>query len=103
MHLSGSQPADHASVVIATNNPAKLAEFRELLSQASLRVAGLNAENPLLTIEESGDSYEVNARIKAVTVAKHVRGWALGDDTGLEVAALGGVPGIRTSRFAGEN
>jgi len=103
MELHCADSPKQAALVIATSNAGKRAEFRDLLSHVPLEVIGFNAEGASVVIEESGSSYEENATIKATTVAKHIQRWALGDDTGLEVDALGGLPGIRTNRFAGEN
>jgi len=54
-------------------------------------------------VEENAPTLEGNAIIKAVEVANAAEEWAIADDTGLEVTALGGVPGVRSARFAGEN
>jgi XTP/dITP diphosphohydrolase len=86
---------------IATRNTGKLAEFRQLLGELPFHVVGLENRPGAIEIEETGDSYEENASIKAASVARQYRVWALGDDTGLEVDALGGRPGILTARFAG--
>lgn len=53
-------------------------------------------------VEETAPTLQGNAIIKAVEVANHVEGWAIADDTGLEVNALGGEPGVRSARYAGE-
>jgi XTP/dITP diphosphohydrolase len=96
----GSQ---YPRLVIATGNSGKLAEFRRLLERFPLNFVGIHNGPVTTEIEESGASYEENAGIKAVAAAKHFKDWALGDDTGLEVDALKGAPGLLTARFAGLN
>jgi XTP/dITP diphosphohydrolase len=102
MTIAGRIPSTK-TLVIATGNAGKLAEFRGLLGELPLQIAGFGGESGSIQIEESGASYEENASIKAIAVAKHSGAWALGDDTGLELDALGGSPGLLTARFAGPN
>ncbi|MFM9090065.1 MAG: non-canonical purine NTP pyrophosphatase, partial [Cyanobium sp.] len=74
-------------IVIASGNPHKVHEIRDMLSLVDLQVL---PQPPNLEIEETGKTYAENARLKAETVA-HLSGeWALADDSGLEVDALGG-------------
>jgi XTP/dITP diphosphohydrolase len=54
-------------------------------------------------VEETGETFEENARLKALAGSSHYDGWVLADDSGLEVDALGGAPGVRSARFAGDN
>jgi XTP/dITP diphosphohydrolase len=89
-------------LVVATRNEGKLKEIRSLLSGTRIRVLGLDAFPDIPEIEEQGDSFEANACKKAETVARLTRCLTLADDSGLEVEALGGLPGVRSSRFAGE-
>jgi XTP/dITP diphosphohydrolase len=93
---------DHSWLLLATRNPGKLRELRALLAGLPLRMltpADLNLHEPT---EESGLDYAKNASLKARTLA-HASGlWTLADDTGLEVEALGGAPGVRSARLAGE-
>ena len=56
-----------------------------------------------LDVAETGATFAENARLKAIAYARSYRQWALADDSGLEIDALGGVPGVRSSRFAGPN
>ena len=89
-------------VVIATHNPGKLAEMRELLAPfgISAQSAGeLNLPEP----EETGKTFAANARIKAVAAAKATGRISFADDSGLVIDALGGDPGIHSARWAGPN
>jgi XTP/dITP diphosphohydrolase len=89
-------------LVIATHNPGKLAEMRELLAPhgvEALSAGELDLDEP----EETGDSFSVNARIKAVAAARAAQLPAFADDSGLVVDALDGAPGIYSARWAGEN
>ena len=87
-------------LVIATHNPGKLAEMRELL--APHRVEAISAgELGLAEPEETGDTFQANARIKAVAAAEASQLPAFADDSGLAVDALDGAPGIFSARWAG--
>ena len=87
-------------VVIATHNPGKLAEMRELL--APYGIAAISAgELALAEPEETGMTFAENARIKATAAATAARLPALADDSGLVVEALGGAPSIHSARWAG--
>lgn len=94
---------DMKRLVLATGNPGKVAEIKELLRGrydeiVTLRDLGLDIE-----VEEDGANFEENAIKKAVEISKQVDGDVLADDSGLSVTALGGRPGVRSARFAGEN
>jgi XTP/dITP diphosphohydrolase len=96
---TGSRPC----LLIATGNAGKLAEFRELLQAIPIEILGLtDLQTPVSEIDEHGATYEENAVLKTCEVGRQTKLWTLGDDTGLEVAALRGAPGLRTARFAGE-
>jgi XTP/dITP diphosphohydrolase len=88
------------TVVCASANPDKVAEIRDLLDGA---VELLPRPPDLPDVVEDADTLEGNARLKATAVAASTGQPAVADDTGLEVAALGGAPGVRTSRYAGED
>ena len=86
-------------VVCASANPHKVAEIMELMDG----VVQLDPRpSDLPDVEEDGDTLVANARLKAIAVNDATGLPALADDTGLEVFALGGAPGVRTARFAGE-
>lgn len=87
-------------ILIATGNQGKLLEIQALLDDPCLSLL-LPAELGLkLDIDESGSTYETNAAIKAMAYACLSGMLTLADDSGLEVAALGGLPGIRSARFS---
>ena len=88
-------------LVIATHNPGKLREMRELLAPYGIAAVSA-AELELPEPEESGTSFRDNARIKAHAAAQAARLAAFADDSGLTVNALGGAPGIHSARWAGE-
>ncbi len=90
-----------SSVVVASKNPDKVREVEEVLAGLGVTevVRGLDWPD----VEETGTTLEENAVLKARTVAETTGVAALADDTGLEVAALGGAPGVRTARYAGED
>jgi len=90
------------TLVIATHNRGKLAEFQRMFRRDSLSIVSLE-EFPYFDIKEDGKTFQENALIKAKTVADKTGLPALGDDSGLEVMALGGRPGIYSARFAGED
>jgi XTP/dITP diphosphohydrolase len=87
-------------LVIATHNPGKLAEMRELLAPHGVEAVSAS-ELGLGEPEETGDSFAANARIKAVAAAKAARLPAFADDSGLVVEALDSAPGIFSARWAG--
>ena len=88
-------------IVLATRNPDKVKEIRNLLAPFSIRVLSLSRFPGAPEVREDGATLEANAIKKAHTIARFTRMWAIADDTGLEVDALGGRPGVRSARFAG--
>lgn len=89
-------------LVLATRNNDKLREIRQGLDGLGLELRSAADVPGSAEVEEDGASYLENATKKALTLARVSRQWALGDDTGLEVEGLGGAPGVRSARFAGE-
>jgi XTP/dITP diphosphohydrolase len=87
-------------LVIATHNPGKLAEMRELLSPHGVTAISAS-ELGLPEPEETGDSFAANAKLKAVAAATAAKLPAFADDSGLVVEALDGAPGIYSARWAG--
>jgi len=84
-------------LVIASANPHKIAEITQMLAVVNLEVRPQPAH---LQVEETGTTYAENARLKAEAAALLTGCWALGDDSGLEVDALGGAPGLYSARYA---
>ena len=89
-------------LVLATRNPGKISEFKELLSSFPVEVKSLQDFGPLPPVKEDGETFEENAYKKAHTTAKILGFPVLADDSGLEVQALEGLPGVRSARYAGE-
>ncbi len=90
-------------LLIATTNKGKLREFAELLPRDGYRVrAGSEVLSPMPVIVEDGVTFADNARKKAQAIARESMCLTLADDSGLEVDALGGAPGVYSARFAGE-
>ena len=85
-------------IVIASKNKGKIREIRQIY--ADLPVTILEVPG-LPEVVEDGDSFAANARKKAVEIARHTGKWALADDSGLEVDALNGAPGIHSARWSG--
>jgi XTP/dITP diphosphohydrolase len=90
-------------LVIGTHNQKKGAELAEMLEPYGLTVATLAEFANALAVVEDGDSFAANARLKAAQQARHLGEWVLADDSGIEIDALNGAPGIYSARFAGEN
>lgn len=88
-------------LVFATRNPGKLRELRQLLSHERLEVIGLEDFPDAPEIEENGASFAENAVAKAVGIMRATGLPSLADDSGLEVDALGGAPGVHSARYAG--
>jgi len=88
-------------IVLATANPHKAAELRAALTAAGLAVEVLDRPGDLPPVHETADTLERNAAAKAHAVADATGLAALADDTGLEVDALGGAPGVHAARYAG--
>jgi XTP/dITP diphosphohydrolase len=90
-------------LLLATSNPGKIKEYRFLLDGLGYQITTLTEEGIAKAVIESGHNYEQNARLKALTYAKLSQLTALADDSGLEVDALHGEPGVKSARFAGES
>jgi XTP/dITP diphosphohydrolase len=87
-------------ILIASNNPGKLIEIRAILASLPITLLLPSQIGLQLDVEETGSSYAENAALKAVAFSRASGLLAMGDDSGLEVDALGGLPGIRSARFA---
>jgi XTP/dITP diphosphohydrolase len=88
-------------LIIATKNRGKLAELRELLASLPFEIESLADYPDFPDIEETGETFAQNAALKAEAVATATGELSLADDSGLEVDALGGRPGVYSARFAG--
>ena len=89
------------TVVLASANPGKLRELRALLAPLAWELA-LQSDLGVDPAEETGETFEANALLKARHAAAHTGRAALADDSGIEVDALDGRPGVRSARYAGE-
>jgi XTP/dITP diphosphohydrolase len=89
-------------LVLGSRNTKKLRELVELLSDLAEVVDLTTFANAPRDIEETGSTFEENAKIKATTLAPILQEWTLGEDSGLVVPALGGQPGIFSARYAGK-
>lgn len=92
-----------SKLLVGTNNPGKVREYEELLIDlpVTLEITFPVREGLTLEVEESGETFEENARIKALAYSQASGLIALADDSGLEVDALGGAPGVHSARYAG--
>ncbi len=89
-------------LLIATHNPHKLDELRSLLNLPGLHLRSALEFPEIPAPSEDGDTFEANAIQKATVLAAATGLWTLADDSGLEVEALGGAPGVHSARYAGE-
>jgi len=89
-------------IVLATRNEGKIREFRRILADFPIEIKSLEDFGPIPDVVEDGETFEDNAVIKARHTARILGLPAIADDSGLEVAALGGAPGIKSARYAGE-
>jgi len=87
---------------VATRNPHKTRELQQILG-SDFTVCDLRAHSEISEIAETGTSFEENAKLKALAVSRKLPGLVAADDSGLEVDALGGAPGIYSARYAGAN
>ncbi|PYV16191.1 MAG: non-canonical purine NTP pyrophosphatase, RdgB/HAM1 family [Acidobacteria bacterium] len=87
---------------LASSNPRKLREFRQAARAHGLRVEPIPNLERLPEVVEDGSTFAENARKKAAQYSRYVEGLVFADDSGLCVEALGGAPGVRSARFAGE-
>jgi len=89
-------------LVIATKNKGKLREIKELLKDFDLKITSLADYPDAPVIEEDGRTFNQNALKKAATIAMYTKKLTMGEDSGLQVRALGNKPGLYSARFAGE-
>lgn len=85
-------------LVIATRNKGKIREIKKILSDIPIKILSLDDVDSQKSLEETGKTYEENARMKAETVGEKTGLLTLGEDSGLEIDALGGKPGLYSAR-----
>lgn len=102
MGVHGEGQALDRRILLATNNPGKVREFRRLLEPFGFTVVTPAEAGLSIDVEESGGSYAENAILKARAFAEASGMTALADDSGIEVDALGGRPGMYSARYGGE-
>lgn len=88
-------------LLVATNNLDKLAELRSLLAELPIELIGLNDFENVSEVEETGITFIDNAKLKAIGYAQQTGLFAIADDSGLEVDALNGRPGVLSARYGG--
>jgi len=94
-------PSPAPRLIVATRNAHKTAEIRSMLG-GKFEVVDATAFPEFPEIEETGTTFLENARLKAEGISRLIDGWVLSDDSGLEVDALGGAPGVWSSSYGGE-
>ncbi len=102
--MTGAVASSRTRLTVATRNPGKLREFQALFADvAELVIVGLDnhAQTRTPDVVEDGDTFEANAVKKATEIARALGTLTLADDSGLEVDALEGRPGVHSARFAG--
>jgi XTP/dITP diphosphohydrolase len=95
--------AHRAELLLATSNAGKVRELAQLLEGLPLTLRNLSEFEPVPIVEETGETFEENASLKATFYGRRAGLLTLADDSGLEVEALNGAPGVRSARYAGED
>lgn len=90
-------------MILASNNAHKLEEFRAILADMGLEIVPQRAAGCDFEVDETGETFEENAWLKAVAVTRATGRPAVADDSGLMVDALGGAPGVRSARYTGSH
>jgi XTP/dITP diphosphohydrolase len=97
-----TRPLPRQPLVLASRNPGKIREIRQILLDLPAGLVGLEGLDSLSEPVEDGETFAANARLKAAYYARATGRWCLADDSGLEVDALGGAPGVRSARYAAD-
>jgi len=92
----------HYKLLLATSNQDKIIEYKKLFSNLPCELVTMAEQGIYTDVEETGKTFEENATLKAVALAQESKLLTLADDSGLEVSALGGEPGVMSARYAGE-
>ncbi|MCD9185784.1 MAG: RdgB/HAM1 family non-canonical purine NTP pyrophosphatase [Pyrinomonadaceae bacterium] len=92
---------NNLQLLAATNNKGKIKELKELLADLPFELKGLNDFANISEVEETGTTFEENAILKAKGYANQTGIWAVADDSGLEIEALNGAPGVYSARYGG--
>jgi XTP/dITP diphosphohydrolase len=95
-------PLPFHRLILATTNPHKVVELSDLLQPLNIELKSLADWPAVVAVDEDGATPAENARKKAVEYARQLGAWVLADDTALCVDALGGEPGVKSARYAGE-
>ena len=95
-------PENRLQLLIATKNNGKVAELEKLFANLPVKLRSLNDFTNISDVEETGETFAENAALKARAYAGQTASWTIADDSGLEVAALNGAPGVYSARYAGE-
>lgn len=90
-------------IVLATRNKNKVKEIEKILNSINARLLSLDDFPGCPKVVEDGETLEANAKKKALVVSQYTKKFSLAEDTGLEVEALRGAPGVHSARFAGDN
>jgi len=93
----------HSELLIATSNAGKMRELSGLLANLPLRLRQLSEFPQITEVEETGKTFAENALLKARLYSRQTNLWTLADDSGLEVDALNGAPGVLSARYAGRH
>jgi XTP/dITP diphosphohydrolase len=92
-----------AEILIATKNAGKVEELRALMREVPVTLRYLPDFPDVPDVEETGTTFEQNAVLKSAEYARRTKRWAVADDSGLEVDALGGEPGVYSARYGGDH
>ena len=101
MRLLQTNMSELLVLVLGTHNKKKRLELEDLLARSPFSLCTLDDFPAALEVEETGQTFAENAALKAVTQARHLGHWILGEDSGLAVDALRGAPGVYSARYSG--
>lgn len=99
--MAKDRPSENHRLLVSTRNAHKIGEIRAILGP-SFEVLDLSAVPDMPEVDETGSTFEENATLKCVAASMRFDGWTIADDSGLEVDALGGAPGVISARYSGE-